>query len=207
MNLFCDTMIYHTSCPKTYSIYNMNLYSFYSILFTCYYCFSIKKNTQDKTYQILHCTDSAKVRWHWQQTYFVCSYFVSSQAKIPTLFTVSMQVHRQNTSTSLQKQPDLEASTSPLDSLRKSAHTCVWWWQHMDVLWKGLEAQDSLRLQVQALQQCRYAALRHQRQDAALPSANWLWPDIENRERRGSSRCWQSPASWGPFSGTQKLPV
>lgn len=48
MNLFCDTMIYHTSCPKTYSIYNINFYSFYLILFTCYYCFSMKKTHKTK---------------------------------------------------------------------------------------------------------------------------------------------------------------
>lgn len=196
-------LIYRTSCPKIYSIYNINPYLFYLTLFICYF-FSIKKTIQDKAFQIQLCTDSSKILWHGQQTPPLKVYEQSSKnpnpihcchantqaecSYIPTEATWPRSKHQ-----SLGQPVKISAR------FLMAAHCLPV--LHTDLMWKGLEAQHSLRLQVQAHQQCRCAALR-QREDAALPSASWHCPDVQNRDECGSFHCWQSPVSWRSFAGT-----
>lgn len=149
-------------------------------MFIWYYCFNMKKKPHTRQ-------NIPNSTLHWLHLSSVCdiggkpcpSNFVSSQAKIPTLYTAAIQAHRQNTCTPLQKQSDLEESTSPSDSWTRSAHTSMWSWQHTVYLyrtwmcceraWKPRTASGYTCKHSNCL---RYAAPRHQR-DAAPPSANW----------------------------------
>lgn len=72
--------------------------------------------------------------------------FCEQSSKPPQPYILSaMQAHRQNTSTPLQKPPDLAKSTDPLDSLRASVHSYTVTAAHclpvlhVYLLWKGTE--------------------------------------------------------------------
>lgn len=153
------------------------------------------KGTQEKTFHIQLWWDPTAALYITTGTNPALHVLWAAKQKTQTYILSAIQAHRQNTSTSLQKQPNLKKST--LDSLRRSACTHTWSWQLIacqSCTCARWERAQSLAVGAESWVEkhpdCpRCAALRYQ-QDAPLPSANWMYPDTWNGAEHGGFCCW-----------------
>lgn len=179
-------------------------------MFIWYYCFNMKKKNPHKTKNTKFNSALTPLKfcmWHWGQT--LPLKFCEQSSKNPN------PIHCCHTG------PQTEYMYTPIETIRPrrkhqslrqlnkisthfhvvmAAHCLPV--SHMDVLWKGLEAQDSIRLHMQALQLPQVCSSQTSERRCCSTISQLRCPDIQNSDEHGSFHCWQSSMSWVPFAGT-----